>query len=235
MEGNTPLTRRGGKELITTFRFAVPGLVLRHFSMAHTLRDLLIQRAARLQGRPALTTPDWGTLGYGQLRNRAEGVALGLLATPPPPSLFSATGTPWDWAAELAAAASGLAWEADGQVVPAEVLGGPRFNAEEGRGPYHAREQVVTPATPFHAGLTHGELLLRLRRLNTVLGWDHDTRVDLPLARLGEPALRAALWSALYAGAHAVLRQGQQPRARTCEAAVAWDPPAFTRFWAPMS
>jgi hypothetical protein len=205
--------------------------------MALTLRDLIIQRAARLQGRPALTTPGWGTLGYGQLRNRAEGVALGLLAAPAPPSIHSATGTPWDWAAELAAAAAGLAWEADGQVVPAEVLGGPRFNAEEGRGPYHAREQIVTPDTPFHAGLTQGELLLRLRRLNAVLGWDHDTRVDLPLARLGEPALRAALWSALYAGVHTVLEPEAPPAggwlARFRRPTAPWDPRPFESLWSP--
>jgi len=205
--------------------------------MASTLRDLLIQRAARLQGRPALTAPDWGTLGYGQLRNRAEGVALGLLAAPLPPSIFSATGTPWDWAAELAAAAAGLGWEADGQVVPAEVLGGPRFNAEEGRGVYHAREQIVTGATLFSTGLTQGDLMLRLRRLNATLGWDHDTRVDLPLARLGEPTLRAALWSALYAGAHAVLESEAPPmagwRTRIRRPEPAWDPAPFETLWSP--
>ena len=59
--------------------------------MASTLRDLLIQRAARLQGRPALTAPEWGTLTYAQLRNRAEGVALGLLASSPPRAAASAT------------------------------------------------------------------------------------------------------------------------------------------------
>ncbi|GLH65832.1 hypothetical protein GETHED_01960 [Geothrix edaphica] len=202
--------------------------------MASTLRDLLIQRAARLQDRPALTAPDWGTLTYAQLRNRAEGVALGLLAAPTPPALHSATGTPWDWAAELAVAASGLAWDDTGQPVPPEALGGPRFNAEAGRGAYHAREQVVSTATPFGAGLSQGELMARLRRLNTVLGWDHDTRVELPLARLAEPALRAALWSALYAGAHAVLAS-EAPAAtgflarRRREAC--WDPEPFSRFW----
>ena len=203
--------------------------------MPSTLRDLLIQRAARLQGRPALTAPGWGTLGYGQLRNRAEGVALGLLAEPPPASVFCATGTPWDWAAELAAAASGLVWEAGGLEVPMEVLGGPRFNAEAGRGVYHAREQVVTGATPFSAGLTQGELMLRLRRMNGILGWDHDTRVDLPLARLGEPALRAALWSALYAGAHAVLAADAPPAAgllaRFKRPAPPWDPAPFEPLW----
>ena len=101
--------------------------------MASTLRDLLIQRAARLQDRPALTTPDWGTLSYAQLRNRVEGVALGLLAIESRPVVFSATGTAWDWAAEVAAAASGLAWDPVGQVVPPEVLAGAwELQAEQG-------------------------------------------------------------------------------------------------------
>jgi len=187
--------------------------------MATTLRDLLIQRAARLQDRPALTTPDWGTLSYAQLRNRVEGVALGLLATDPPAAVFCATGTPWDWAAELATAASGLAWDPAGLALRPEVLGGPRFNDEAGRGPYHAREQLVEPATPFTAGLEHAGLMARLRRLNVQLGWDHDTRVELPLKQLREAPLRAALWSALYAGAHAVLGAAQ------------WDPHPFEGFW----
>jgi hypothetical protein len=74
--------------------------------------------------------------------------------------------------------------------------------------------------------------MARLRRLNTILGWDHDTRVELPLARLAEPALRAALWSALYAGAHAVLVVAGLPtRFRRGEAP--WDPEPFARFWNP--
>ncbi len=203
--------------------------------MASTLRDLLIQRAARLQGRPALSTVDWGTLTYAQLRNRAEGVALGLLAASSPPTVFSATGTAWDWAAELAAAASGLVWDPGGQIVPSEVLGGPCFNAEAGRGVYHACEHIVTEATPFSAGLTHGDLMLRLRRLNTNLGWDHDTHVELPLARLGEPALRAALWNLLYAGGHAVL-MAEVPNstgllARFQRPKAGWDPEPFSGFW----
>lgn len=203
--------------------------------MASTLRDLLIQRAARLQGRPALTAPEWGTLTYAQLRNRAEGVALGLLASSPPRAVFSGTGTAWDWAAELAAAASGLMWDPGGQMVPSAVLGGPRFNAEEGRGLYHACEHEVAEATPFCAGLTHGDLMARLRRLNISLGWDHDTRVDLPLAHLGEPPLRAALWSVLYAGAHAVLSVEAAPatglRARFQHPPSPWDPTPFDAFW----
>lgn len=208
--------------------------------MAHTLRDLLIQRAARLQERPALTAPGWGTLSYAQLRNRVEGVALGLLAGPgdPPPSLFAVTtGTPWNWAAEVAAAAAGLVWESAGWVIPIEVLGGPRFNAEEGRGPYHDRERVVLEATPFHAGLTHAEVLRRLTRLNHRLGWDHETVLTLPLDHLEAPAVRAALWSALYAGSHAVLepeapapRGGLLGRFRR-KPGPAWDPVPFSGFW----
>lgn len=173
--------------------------------MAITLRDLLIERAARLQERPAVTAPEWGTLSYAQLRQRAEGVALGLLAAEPGPKVHSALGNAWDWAAELAAAASGLQWDPAGWAVPPEVLGGARFNAEAGRGPYHAREQSVLAATPFTARLDHGQLLDRLRRLNRRLGWDHEHQERLPLRRLGQDDLRAALWSALYAGAHAVL------------------------------
>jgi hypothetical protein len=196
--------------------------------MAQTLRDLLIQRAARLQDRPALTTPDWGTLSYAQLRNRAEGVALGLLAVSPSLTTFSSTGTPWDWIAELAAAASGLAWDPNGQAVPVEVLGGPRFNTEGGRGPYHDQEQVVQVSTPFTTTLNHGELMTRLRRLNVELGWDHGTVVELPLARLGDVLVRAALWSALYAGAHAVLETATPTgRARPKKAAPTWQEQPF--------
>jgi hypothetical protein len=190
--------------------------------MAITLRDLLIQRAARLQGRPALTAPGWGTLSYSQFRNRVEGVALGVLAVDPPLKLFSTTGTAWDWVAEVAAAASGLTWDPAGLTVPTEVLGGARFNDEEGRGPYHHREQAVQADTPFTASLNQGELMARLRRLNIELGWDHDTRTELPLAQLRTAAVRAALWSALYAGSHAVVGE-----------ASAWGPEPFQNLWHP--
>ncbi|MDP1832191.1 MAG: hypothetical protein Q8K67_09045 [Geothrix sp.] len=203
--------------------------------MPSTLRDLLIQRAARLQDRPALTAPGWGTLSHAQLRNRAEGVALGLWADAPPNAVFSATGTAWDWAAELAAAASGLAWDPSGPAVPPEVLGGPRFNDEAGRGPYHDREQVVQASTPFAGGLEQGELMARLRRLNTRLGWDHATGVALPLARLAEPTLRAALWSALYAGAHVILEVEPTlpsgPLGRFRRGPSPWNAEPFLDFW----
>ncbi|WLT31103.1 hypothetical protein [Geothrix sp. PMB-07] len=204
--------------------------------MASTLRDLLIQRAARLQSQAALSTPDWGTLSYAQLRNRVEGVALGLLSREVPSASFSSTHTPWDWAAELAVAASGLVWDPAGQTMPSDTFGGARFNHEDGRGPYHAREQVVQATTPFSAGLDQGELMLRLRRLNTKLGWDHTSRIDLPLARLGEAPLRAALWSALYAGAHAVLIAETPTTAkrfftRFQSAPQAWDAEPFLGFW----
>jgi hypothetical protein len=205
--------------------------------MTQTLRDLLIQRAARLQERPALTAPGWGTLSYTQFRNRVEGLALGLLATESGPTLFSATGTAWDWAAEVAAAASGLAWDPAGLAVPPEVLGGFRFNHEGGRGPYHARDQVVQASTPFTSGLDQGQIMARLRRLNTELGWDHETRVSLPLARLGEPAVRAALWSALYAGAHAVLEATAVPSlglaAVRRKAPAPWNDQPFQALWHP--
>jgi len=205
--------------------------------MTQTLRDLLIQRAARLQERPALTAPNWGTLSYAQLRNRVEGVGLGLLAMEPCSAVFSATGTAWDWAAEVAAAASGLAWDGVGQTVPPEVLGGSRFNDEGGRGPYHLREQVVQASTPFTSGLDHGEVMTRLRRLNVKLGWDHATQVGLPLARLGEAPVRAALWSALYAGAHALLEipssESLVSPSRWQKAAPPWDPGPFLEFWQP--
>ncbi len=189
--------------------------------MVTTLRDLLIQRAARLQERPALTTPAWGCLSYAQLRNRVEGVALGLLGQAMPPSaVCSATGTPWDWIAEVAAAASGVLWDSAGQPLPMEVLGGPGFNDEAGRGPYHAREQVVGATTPFAPGLAQGEFLVRLRRLNVRLGWDHTTELELPLTRLGEAATRAALWSLLYAGGHSVLRPSPS-----------WEPAPFADLW----
>ena len=78
--------------------------------------------------------------------------------------------------------------------------------------------------------------MARLRRLNISLGWDHDTRVDLPLAHLGEPPLRAALWSALYAGAHAVLVAGTPAAAgflvrRRPVSPLAWSPEAFLEVW----
>ena len=66
----------------------------------------------------------------------------------------------------------------------------------------------------------HRELLRRLKRLNGLLGWDHSTEVILPIEQLGTPGLRGALWSALYAGGHAVLAPG---------AVRGWDPGVFTR------
>jgi len=185
-----------------------------------TLRELLIQRAARLQEWPALTAPGWGVLRYPAFRNRVEGVALGLMAGQPEvgAQVHSAAGGPWDWACEVAAACCGLVWAPGAAPVDPAVLGGAAFNHEGGRQPYHDRDREVLDGTLVAEGLEHGELLRRLRRLNGRLGWDHGTTVTLPLDQLAEPELRGALWSALYAGSHAVLAAGQ---------VVGWDPAAF--------
>lgn len=194
--------------------------------MATTLRDLLIQRAARLQEHPALVAPGWGHLSYFQLRNRVEGLAFGLLARGGSGPFLSQSGTAWDWIAELAVAASGLTWEDSGQLLPLELYGGAGFHDEAGRGLYHAQEKEVGEDTPFRGELTHGLLMGRLRRLNGRLGWDHDTRLGLPLANLGTPAMRAALWSLLYAGGCAELMAGppSQPP---------WEEDSFMGFWEP--
>lgn len=174
------------------------------------LRHLLVQRAARLQDRPAFTAPGWGTLSWTAWRNRVEGVGLGLLsadlASGSP--IHAATGGPWDWACEVAAACCGLRWEIDGAAIDPAVLGGARFNDSRGRGPYHDREHALNANSPFLPGLDHGELLARLRRLNATLGWDHDTRIAVSLAGWPNPGARAALWSLLYAGGHAILADG---------------------------
>lgn len=185
-----------------------------------TLRDLLIQRAARLQEWPALTAPGWDSLRYPAFRNRVEGVALGLMAESPGLGvpLSSATGGPWDWAAEVACACCGLLWSAAGAPVPPAVLGGPLFNSEAGRQAYHDRDHDLDETTPLADGLDHGELLRRLRRLNGRIGWDHSTEVTLPMDLLATPALRGALWSALFAGSHAILVPGKVRD---------WDPGVF--------
>jgi len=206
--------------------------------MADNLRKLLIQRAARLQERPAFTAPTWGLLNYSQFRNRVEGVALGLLATARPPGtvIFCATGTPWDWASEVAAACCGLRWEMLGEIVNPEILGGARFNDEQGRGPYHEREHAVDGSTLFSGRLDHTAMMQRIQRLNRILGWDHETEVRLPLARIGTHEVRAALWCALYAGSHAILEDElPAPKGifkwRTIQKA-AFDPMPFAEFWA---
>ncbi|MDE3244909.1 MAG: hypothetical protein KGN80_02390 [Acidobacteriota bacterium] len=205
--------------------------------MADTLRKLLIQRAARLQERPAFSAPPWGTLDYSQFRNRVEGVALGLVAVgcQLEAPVYSATDTPWDWAAEVAAACCGLRWESTGASIDPGILGGARFNDEEGRGLYHEREHLVDGSTRFSGLFDHAAMLLKLQRMNRILGWDHETRVGLPLAQLGTPAIRAALWCALYAGSHAMLKEESRPPSglfkRAAAGAVAFDPSPFAEFW----
>jgi hypothetical protein len=185
-----------------------------------TLRELLIQRAARLQEWTALTAPGWDSLRYPAFRNRVEGVALGLMALDPPLGArrICRTGGPWDWACEVACACCGLVWAEDGEPVGQDVLGGPLFNAEAGRQTYHDREHGMSQATPLIGALDHGELLRRLRRLNGKLGWDHSTTVTLPLADLASPEVRGALWSALYAGSHAIL---------AAKRVAGWEPEGF--------
>ncbi len=202
-----------------------------------TLRQLLIQRAARLQGRPALSAPGWGTLSYGAWRNRVEGIGLGLMAEglEPGSRVFATRGDAWDWAAETAAACCGLVWNAAAAPMDVALFGGPRFNDELGRQGYHDREERVKPEAPFHAGLTQGEVLQRLQRWNRRLGWDHDSVLRLPLTCLGDPEARAALWNALYAGAHAVLEEGGAVGKKgwfsAAPKASAWDPTPFEGFW----
>lgn len=170
--------------------------------MVETLRHLILQQGARLQGRPALTCPEWGTLSYMALRNRVEGLALGLAAAEFPNPLHCDTGTPWDWVAELAAATCGLVWEPGAPALAPSFLGGPRFQDEAGRQVYHDRDEAVQPTTPFAPGLTQGEVLLRLKRANRRLGWDHATVLEA-IPGPGDPqARRAVLWSAFFAGAH---------------------------------
>lgn len=185
-----------------------------------TLRELLIQRAARLQEYPALTAPGWGALRYPQFRNRVEGIALGLVLRDRD-RLHCAGPGPWAWACEVACACCGLVWEAGAEVEP-ELLGGSLYNADEGRQAYHDREHDVRETTPFTGGLDHGEVVRRLRRLNGHLGWDHGTAVVLPLAEASSPEGRAALWSALYGGSHAILEASAVP---------GWDPGPFKGFW----
>ncbi|HJW08963.1 MAG TPA: hypothetical protein VJ483_04965 [Holophagaceae bacterium] len=207
-----------------------------------TLRHLLIQRAARLQERPALSAPDWGTLSYGAWRNRVEGIGLGLLAEPIPPGspVFAHRGDAWDWAAETAAACCGLVWDPKAPELDPALFGGARFNDEHGRQGYHDRDDLVRDETPFHAGLTQGEVLLRLQRWNRSLGWDHATELRLPSSRLADPETRAALWNALYAGAYVRLEpeagtaaKGWFGRARETHTAPTWDPEPFRDFWKP--
>ncbi len=68
-----------------------------------SLRALLQQRAARLQERPALSAPGWGTLDWTAWRARVEGLAFGLMDLPAGTPVHCAPGGPWAWAAEVAA------------------------------------------------------------------------------------------------------------------------------------
>ena len=206
-----------------------------------TLRHLLIQRAARLQGRLALTGPEWGTLNYSQLRNRVEGIALGLMAEVPSPGspVYAATGTLWDWGAELAAACCGLVWDPNGKIVDRAIFGGPRFNDEDGRQSYHDREELVQENTRFYGKLTHQQFFERLAQLNRHLGWDHTTEVPLPLDQFNTLAMRGALWSVLYGGSHAMLLDPHKASPKGLlrrwfgakPEVIRWDPAPFEALW----
>lgn len=180
--------------------------------MAANLRQLLLQRSARLQGRPAITAPEWGTLSWSAWRNRVDGVALGLMVSEPP-SLAPQGSSPWAWAAEVAAACAGIPLDPAGLPPDPDLFGGSRFNTQEGRQPYHDREDALSAATPFDARLTQGDLMLKLQRWNRKLGWDHDTVIPILLADLASgptrEGARATLWNLLYAGGHAVLLEAQ--------------------------
>jgi len=186
-----------------------------------TLRELLIQRSARLQEYPALTAPGWGELRYPQFRNRVEGIALGLVLQEGD-RVHCGTPGPWAWACEVACACCGLVWDPGAPEADPERFGGRLYNLDEGRQAYHDREHDVLETNPFTAGLDHGTVLRRLRQLNARLGWEHETTVVLPLAASGTGEGRAALWSALYGGSHAILAEGPVP---------AWDPEPFKGFW----
>ena len=104
-----------------------------------TLRALLIQRAARLQERPAFTAPGWGTLPYPAFRNRVEGVALGIMAGEPPMGtrIFSATGGPL-----------GLGLRGRLRVLRAGMGSGGRPGSSRGAGRAAVQRRRRTPGLP---------------------------------------------------------------------------------------
>jgi len=183
--------------------------------MAANLRQLLLQRSARLQSRPAITAPGWGTLSWSAWRNRVEGVAFGLLSVHPEASSIAPGGpAPWGWTLEVAAACSGIRLDGNAPAPDPENFGGSRFNAQEGRQAYHDREDELDEGTPFDARLTHGEMMLKLQRWNRKLGWDHTTSLPLLLAEQDTDEGRALLWNLVYAGGHAVLVDAHPPTPR---------------------
>lgn len=205
----------------------------------HNLRHLLLQRSARLQGRPALTAPGWGTLSWSAWRNRVEGVAFGLLVEDPPMAAVAPQGdAPWAWAVEVAAACAGIPLDLAAPGPDAAIFGGASFNSQEGRHAYHEREDALTDATPFDARLTHGDLMLKLQRWNRKLGWDHATALQVPMEAIPTAAGRAVLWNLLYAGGHATLtaetpavRGGLVRLLRKKPEHPIWDPSPFLTFW----
>lgn len=191
-----------------------------------TLRQLLIQRAARLQERPALSCRAWGTLNYSQYRNRIEGVALGLMADKPAVGelvfmdqkdlgwfnayeqleQFLAIQEPWSWICEVAAATCGLVWNLEGYRINPSIAGGALFNNELGRGEFHNRDQEINKATLLTLTHSHAQMLSKMQRTNSILGWDHKSEIHLPIEHLTTPVGRAMLWNGIYGGSHIILK-----------------------------
>lgn len=201
--------------------------------MVETLRHLILQQGARLQERPALTCPEWGTLSYMALRNRVEGLALGLAAADFPDPIHCATGTPWDWVAELATAACGLRWSPDAPALDPAFLGGSRFQDEAGRQAYHDRDEAVQADTLFTAGHTHETFLRHLRRLNRELGWDHTLRIHHSPISQNPLLARAQLWSAFFAGSHMIWAGSttSDPQDQASESTTPFTREVLEAFW----
>jgi hypothetical protein len=137
---------------------------------------------------------------------------------PPPETLYyvpsSDSGSPdgpWSWIAEVAVIACGFVWSPQGNPIDSSVLGGPRFNDEEGRGPFHDRDHQITGSCLAVSGLSHKDILLRLQRENDKRGWDHTTKLSLSCSDATTASGRALLWNALYAGSHVILTEPELP------------------------
>lgn len=118
---------------------------------------------------------------------------------------------PWSWIAEVAVTACGCVWDPEGHPIDPSILGGSRFNNEEGRGTYHDRDYLLTGSCLALPTLSHQDILLRLQRENQKHGWDHTTKLSLSCSDSLTPRGRVLLWNALYAGSHVVLTEPETP------------------------